>query len=82
MTHVRDAFLLDGRAVSAPALRYLQRAPKAASTVAAPSPAEALGYSLVEVWEKAWAKCEEMRAVVRRRWFFPSEQEDEEILSL
>ena len=67
MGDVRDAFLLDVRAVSAPALRCLERAPKAAATVAVPSPEEALGYSLVGVWEKAWAKCEEIRAVMRRR---------------
>jgi C-terminal region of Mon2 protein len=34
VTHIRDAFLLDGRAVSAPALRCLERALKAASAAA------------------------------------------------
>ena len=67
VTHIRDAFLLDSRAVSAPALRCLERALKAAATVAVPSDAEALRSSLVEIWGKTWVKCEEMGAVVVRR---------------
>ena len=67
VTHIRDAFLLDSRAVSAPALRCLERALKAAVTVAVPSDAEALRSSLVEIWGKTWVKCEEMGAVVVRR---------------
>jgi hypothetical protein len=65
VTHIRDAFLLDSRAVSAPALRCLERALRAAADV--PSDAEALRPSLVEIWEKTWVKCEEMGAVVVRR---------------
>ena len=67
VTHIRDAFLLDSRAVSAPALRCLERALKAAATVAVPSDAEVLRSSLVEIWGKTWVKCEEMGAVVVRR---------------
>jgi len=67
VTHIRDAFLLDSRAVSAPALRCLERALKAAATVAVPSDAEALRSSMVEIWEKTWVKCEEIGAVVVRR---------------
>ena len=65
VTHIRDAFLLDSRAVSAPALRCLERVLKAAAAV--PSDAEALRPSLVEIWEKTWVKCDEMGAVVVRR---------------
>src|SRR5260221_14333229 len=53
------------RAVSAPALRCLERALKAAAAVV-PS-TEGLRPSLVEIWEKTWAKCEELGAVVVRR---------------
>jgi hypothetical protein len=73
VTHIRDAFLLDSRAVSAPALRCLERALRAAAAVAqalaVPSDAEAAAFrpSLVEMWEKTWVKCEEMGAVVVRR---------------
>ena len=68
VTHIRDAFLLDSRAVSAPALRCLERALKAAAVAAAtPSDAEPLRLSLVEIWEKTWVKCEEMGAVIVRR---------------
>ena len=67
VTHIRDAFLLDSRAVSTPALRCLERALKAAVTVTVPSDAEALRSSLEEIWEKTWVKCEEMGAVVVRR---------------
>ncbi|KAH9013194.1 hypothetical protein EDB84DRAFT_1533406 [Lactarius hengduanensis] len=63
VTHIRDAFLLDSRAVSAPALRCLERALKAA----APSDALDLRQSLAEIWEKTWAKCDEMGTVVVRR---------------
>ncbi|KAI9435094.1 hypothetical protein H4582DRAFT_1817945 [Lactarius indigo] len=66
VTHIRDAFLLDSRAVSAPALRCLERALKAAAA-AAPSDAESLRRSLAEIWEKTWARCDEMGAVVVRR---------------
>ena len=66
VTHIRDAFLLDSRAVSAPALRCLERALKAAATVVVPSDAEALRSSLVEIWEKTWVKCEEIGVVVVR----------------
>jgi hypothetical protein len=65
VTHIRDAFLLDGRAVSAPALRCLERALKAAA--AAVPLTEDLRPSLVEIWERTWDKCEEMGAVVVRR---------------
>ncbi len=65
VTHIRDAFLLDSRAVSAPALRCLERALKAAA--AAPSDVEQLRQSLAEIWEKTWAKCDEMGAVIVRR---------------
>jgi hypothetical protein len=65
VTHIRDAFLLDSRAVSAPALRCLERALRAAAAV--PSDAEDLRPSLVEIWGKTWVKCEEMGAVVVRR---------------
>jgi hypothetical protein len=37
ITHIRDAFLLDSRAVNAPAFRCLERALKAAATGAVPS---------------------------------------------
>jgi len=47
--------LLDGRAVSAPALRCLERELKAVATVAVPSDAEALGFSLAEICEKTRA---------------------------
>ena len=68
VTHIRDAFLLDSRAVSAPALRCLERALKAAAaTASAPSDAEPLRKSLAEIWEKTWAKCDEMGAVIVRR---------------
>lgn len=69
VTHIRDAFLLDGRAVSAPALRCLERALKAAAAAAAANApdAEGLRPSLVEIWERTWAKCEEMGGVVVRR---------------
>jgi hypothetical protein len=67
VTHIRDAFLLDSRAVSAPALRCLERALRAAATAPVPSDAEALRSSLVEIWEKTWVKCEEMGVVVVRR---------------
>ncbi|KAH9169937.1 hypothetical protein EDB89DRAFT_1853941 [Lactarius sanguifluus] len=66
VTHIRDAFLLDSRAVSAPALRCLERALKAAAA-AAPSDALGLRQSLAEIWEKTWAKCDEMGTVVVRR---------------
>jgi len=68
VTHIRDAFLLDSRAISAPALRYIERGLKAAASVAAASAdVEALRPSLVEIWERTWASCEEMGAVVIRR---------------
>ena len=67
VTHIRDAFLLDSRAVSAPALRCLERALKAAATVQVPSDAGPLRSSLVEIWEKTWVKCGEMGVVVVRR---------------
>lgn len=69
VTHIRDAFLLDSRAVSAPALRCLERALKAAAAAAAaaPSDEERLRQSLAEIWEKTWAKCDEMGAVIVRR---------------
>ncbi|KAH9955055.1 hypothetical protein BC827DRAFT_1262095 [Russula dissimulans] len=68
VTHIRDAFLLDSCAISAPALRCLERALKAAASVAAaPADVEALRASLVEIWERTWARCEEMGAVVIRR---------------
>jgi len=77
VTHIRDAFLLDGRAVSAPALRCLERALKAAAA-AVPSVGaeEGLKQSLVEIWEKTWAKCEEMGAVVVRRASAAAQQVD------
>jgi hypothetical protein len=46
--------------------RFLGRALKAAAATTVPS-TEGLRPSLVEIWEKMWAKCEEMRAVVVRR---------------
>jgi hypothetical protein len=76
VTHIRDAFLLDGRAVSAPALRCLDRALKAAANAATATAAAAeeneddddgLRGSLVVIWEKTWARCEEMGAVIVRR---------------
>ena len=71
VTHIRDAFLLDGRAVSAPALRCLDRALKAAAAAIATATAAAdddgLRGSLVVIWEKTWARCEEMGAVIVRR---------------
>jgi hypothetical protein len=72
VTHIRDAFLLDGRAVSAPALRCLERALKAAALASAAAAADGgapqdLRPGLVEIWEKTWARCEEMGAVVVRR---------------
>jgi hypothetical protein len=68
VTHIRDAFLLDSRAVSAPALRCLERALKAAATAAAdPADAERLRESLAEIWEKTWTKCDEMGVVIVRR---------------
>jgi hypothetical protein len=71
VTHIRDAFLLDGRAVSAPALRCLERALKAASAALQTSgvdvDVEDLRPCLVEIWEKTWARCEEMGTVVVRR---------------
>ncbi|KAI9452204.1 hypothetical protein F5148DRAFT_1237059 [Russula earlei] len=68
VTHIRDAFLLDSRAISAPALRCLERALKAtAATTALPAKVEAFRPSLIEIWEKTWAKCDEMGTVVIRR---------------
>jgi hypothetical protein len=68
VTHIRDAFLLDGRAVSAPALRCLDRALKAAAAAAtAAADDDGLRGSLVVIWEKTWARCEEMGAVIVRR---------------
>ena len=64
VTHISDEFLLDSRA---PALRCLERALKAAATVAVPSDAEALRSSLMEVLVKTWTKCEEKGAAVSRR---------------
>ncbi|KAF8267460.1 hypothetical protein EI94DRAFT_1730637 [Lactarius quietus] len=58
VTHIRDAFLLDSRAVSAPALRCLERG--------------TLRQSLTEIWEKTWAKCDEMGAVIVRRASAPN----------
>ena len=65
VTHIQDTFLLDGRAVSTPVLRCLERALKAAAA-AVPSTGteEGLRRSLVEIWEKTWAKCKEMGTVV------------------
>jgi hypothetical protein len=71
VTYIRDSFLLDSRAVSAPALRCLEGALKVAATVAVPSDTEALRSSLVEIWEKTWAKCEEMGAVSLRSICLP-----------
>ena len=65
VSHIRDAFLLDSRALSAPALCCLERVLRAAAAV--PEDAEALRPSLVEIWEKTWVKCKEMSAVVVRR---------------
>jgi hypothetical protein len=67
VTHIRDAFLLDSRAVSAPALRCLERALKAAAAAASSDPEHILQPCLVEIWEKTWAKCDEIGAVVVRR---------------
>jgi len=67
VTHIRDVFLLDSYAVSAPALRFFERAlGKAAAAVAMPPDAEVLRSSLVEIWERTWVKCEDMGAVVVR----------------
>ncbi len=62
VTHIRDAFLLESRAVSAPALRCLERALKAVATPL--DDAKSLRQSLSEIWEKTWAKCEEMGSVI------------------
>jgi len=63
--HIRDTFLLDGHAVSAPALRCLNHALKAtAATAAAAVDNDGLQGSLVVVWENMWAWCEEMGAVI------------------
>ena len=75
VTHIRDGFLLDGRTVSAPALRSLRcldRALKAAATAATAAAAvddsdDGLRGSLVVIWKKMWARCEEMGAVIVRR---------------
>ena len=47
-SRIHDTFLLDSRAVSAPALRCLERA-EAAAIVAVPSHVESLRSSLVEI---------------------------------
>jgi hypothetical protein len=63
--HIHDAFLLDGHAVSAPALRCLNRALKpAAATAAAAVDDNSPQGSLVVVWENVWAWCKEMGAVI------------------
>ena len=63
--HIHDTFLLDGRAVSAPALCCLNCVLKAtAATAAAAVDDDGLQRSLVVVWEKMWAWCEEMGAVI------------------
>jgi hypothetical protein len=63
--HIRNTFLLDGHAVSAPALHCLNCALKAAAaTATAAVDDDGLRGSLVVVWEKMWAWCEEMGAVI------------------
>ena len=63
--HICNAFLLDRRAVSAPALRCLNRALKATTATAiAAVDDDSLRGSLVVVWEKMWAWCEEMGTVI------------------
>ncbi|KAF8495996.1 hypothetical protein F5888DRAFT_1708427 [Russula emetica] len=62
-----DAVWEPSYAVSAPALRFFERAlGKAAAAVAMPPDAEVLRSSLVEIWERTWVKCEDMGAVVVR----------------
>ena len=58
VTHIQDAFLLDGRAVSAPALHCLERALKVVA--AAGLSTEDLRPSLVEIWKG--------RGISARRW--------------
>ena len=64
VTHIRDTFLLDRRAVSALALCSLNRALKAATattaTTAAAADDDGLQGSLVVIWiwEKTWARCD------------------------
>jgi hypothetical protein len=66
--HICNMFLLDGHAVSAPALRCLNRALKAtAATAAAAVDDDGLRGSLVVVWENMWAWCKEMGAVIMWR---------------
>ena len=63
--HICNAFLLNGRAVSAPALCCLNHALKpTATTAAAAMDNNGLRGSLVVVWENMWAWCEEMGAVI------------------
>ena len=58
-------FLLDGHAVSAPVLCCLNHMLKAATTTAAAAmDDDGLQGSLVVVWEKMWAWCKEMGAVI------------------
>ncbi|KAI0300723.1 hypothetical protein B0F90DRAFT_1722805 [Multifurca ochricompacta] len=69
VTHIRDAFLLDSRTVSAPALRCLERALKAAMATSGADTGDAalLRASLGDIWEKTWTKCEEIGALVVQR---------------
>jgi hypothetical protein len=63
--HIRNAFLLNGHAVSAPALCCLNCVLKAAAaTAAAAVDDDGLRRSLVVVWENMWAWCKEMGAVI------------------
>jgi len=66
--HIRDAFLLNGHAISAPALHCLNHALKAATlTTVAAMDDDSLQGSLVVVWEKMWAWCEEIGTVIMWR---------------
>ncbi|KAI0048499.1 hypothetical protein FA95DRAFT_1517415 [Auriscalpium vulgare] len=59
--HIRDAFLLDSRAISAPALRCLEKALRASVA------AEAALVPATAVWERAWQAADEMGETVVRR---------------
>jgi hypothetical protein len=74
--HIRDAFLLNGCAVSAPVLCCLNRAlkPTAATAAAAVDDNGPWG-SLVVVWENVWAWCEEMGTVIM--WCTSAAQHEE-----
>ena len=73
VTHIQDVFLLDGRAISTPALRCLERALKAVVAAMLSADAEEGLRSSFGDCSKTWAKCEEMGTLAfDRRMQLPS----------